>query len=544
MSEGRKEKTRKFRSPLVASAESGSTQAKKERKAKEDKIRKRSRHEVQDEDDERRLTAMIFGGDYQGNMEKEEYQVASRVTASEPDASLDLFRLDRTGDEIYDDEEVQQSAKRGDNEAQEEDDSELDEGESSAKPAWVDDDDLELSIDLMQTNRLRKLRKSKQEEVGHMDGSELEKRLRKRFEGSTMANARTDWARLDVPKPNGDDEDILGSSSSPLLSSSGRLPSQILQVVRCPDANQKDFSNSTVQVVHFHPGSDPDRPLMLTAGLDKTLRFFLVGADDSDKIHGIHFPRMPIYSAQFLGDTGKVAVSGRRPFFYIYDMVAGKLDLVPKIMGRDEKSLEKFAASPDGRTLAFLGNDGYIILVDVKSKQWIADLKMNGSVRAVTFTPDSEQILASGSDGDVYRFDLRTQRCIERFSNEDGTITSALVVSNKHIAIGAESGVVNLYSDRTSARTAPLKSIMNLSTNCDFAKFNHDGQIMAFSSRREKHGLKLLHVPSQTVFSNWPTSKTPLQYVWSLDFSPQSKFMAIGNDKGKCLLYKLNHYND
>jgi U3 small nucleolar RNA-associated protein 18 len=77
--------------------------------------------------------------------------------------------------------------------------------------------------------------------------------------------------------------------------------------------------------------------------------------------------------------------------------------MVPKIMGRQEKSLEKFAVSPDGRTIAFIGNDGYIILVDVHSKQWIADLKMNGSARAVTFTPDGEEILGSGSDGDVYR---------------------------------------------------------------------------------------------------------------------------------------------
>jgi len=139
------------------------------------------------------------------------------------------------------------------------------------------------------------------------------------------------------------------------------------------------------------------------------------------------------------------------------------------------------------------------------------------------------------------RFDLRTKRCLERFSNEDGTVTSSLASSQKHLAVGAESGVVNLYTDRNNA---PLKSIMNLSTNCDLAKFNHDGQILAFSTRREKHGLKLLHVPTQTVFSNWPTSKTPLQYVWSLDFSPQSKFMAIGNDKGKVLLYKLSHYHD
>jgi WD40 repeat protein len=89
----------------------------------------------------------------------------------------------------------------------------------------------------------------------------------------------------------------------------------------------------------------------------------------------------------------------------LYDAVAGKLDLVPRIVGREEKSLEKFSVSPDGRTIAFIGNDGYIILVDAHTKHWIADLKMNGSVRAVTFTPDGEEIIASGSDGDVYRYE-------------------------------------------------------------------------------------------------------------------------------------------
>lgn len=76
---------------------------------------------------------------------------------------------------------------------------------------------------------------------------------------------------------------------------------------------------------------------------------------------------------------------------------------MPRIIGREEKSLEKFASSPDGRTIAFLGNDGYIIMVDGRSKGWVTDFKMNGSARAVAFTPNGEQILSSGSDGDIYR---------------------------------------------------------------------------------------------------------------------------------------------
>jgi len=264
-------------------------------------------------------------------------------------------------------------------------------------------------------------------------------------------------------------------------------------------------------------------------------------------------PKLPIYSASFLGSSGNVVVSGRRPFFYIYDAVEGKFDMVPRIVGREEKSLEKCVTSPDGRTIAFVGNDGYVILFDASAKQWIADLKMNGSVRALSFTPDGEYILGSGSDGDVYRWEMRTRQCVERFSNEDGTITASLASSSRHVAVGAESGVVNLFSDHSSGlrqgsllktNRSPLKSIMNLHTSADALRFNSDGQILAMSSRREKHSMKLLHVPSMTVFSNWPTSKTPLSYVWSMDFSPGSSFLAVGNDKGSCLLYRLMHYQD
>ena len=39
-------------------------------------------------------------------------------------------------------------------------------------------------------------------------------------------------------------------------------------------------------------------------------------------------------------------------------------------------------------------------------------------------------------------------------------------------------------------------------------------------------------------------SQTPLSYVFSLDFSPNSGYLAVGNDKGKVLLYRLRHYGE
>ena len=47
-----------------------------------------------------------------------------------------------------------------------------------------------------------------------------------------------------------------------------------------------------------------------------------------------------------------------------------------------------------------------------------------------------------------------------------------------------------------------------------------------------------VHLPSKTVFSNWPGPKTLKGHVTATDFSPSSSFFAVGNDKGKALLFR------
>ncbi|KAL7519848.1 hypothetical protein ACHAWX_004729 [Stephanocyclus meneghinianus] len=122
--------------------------------------------------------------------------------------------------------------------------------------------------------------------------------------------------------------------------------------------------------------------------MERMLWFFCIDGKNNDNIHGIHFLHMPIMCASFVGNYGSAVMSGRRPFFYVYDAASGSVEQVHATMfGRKEHSLEWFTVSPDGRVIAFVGNDGYIILIDGFSKRWIGDLKMNGSVRAITFSP-------------------------------------------------------------------------------------------------------------------------------------------------------------
>ena len=89
----------------------------------------------------------------------------------------------------------------------------------------------------------------------------------------------------------------------------------------------------------------------------------------------------------------------------------------------------------------------------------------------------------------------------------------------------------------------PSKTIMSLTTRTDVLRFNHDESLLAISSQMKKDSLKIFHVPSKTVYSNWPTAQTPLHYVTSVDFSANSGMLAIGNDRGKVLLYRLKHYH-
>ena len=65
-------------------------------------------------------------------------------------------------------------------------------------------------------------------------------------------------------------------------------------------------------------------------------------------------------------------------------------------------------------------------------------------------------------------------------------------------------------------------------------------QILAMASRMTKDALRLVHLPSFTVFQNWPTSRSPLGYVHSLAFSPGGGYLAIGTARGNALLYRLH----
>lgn len=420
--------------------------------------------------------------------------------------------------------------------------------QDAPKAAWQDPDDENVTVNIEKESRLRKLRTSEGE--SRITGAEYTQRLRTKFEA---LNQNTEWAKIPSAKrarveDDSDGEDALESvvqSTQSLVAPSTTLPAQNLSVTRVRDANVREPSESVVESIDWHPNGK----LLMTAGQDKTIRLFEIDGENNPKAQGVFFNDMPILHAAFTPDGTQIIAAGRRKYFYAFDLNQGEAYKVPGIKGRAEKSLESFVLSPDGSNITFFGNDGALLLVDMRSKNLVASLKMNGTLRAADYSGDSRELYSFGGEGQVYVWDVRARRCRHKFFDEGCVQGTSLTVSkslgtDQYLATGSNSGIVNIY-DRANLfeeRPSPLKALSSITVPVDCMAFNSDAQLFAWSASNKKQCLRVAHVASRTTFANWPTAQSPLGHVSCLSFSPNSGYLAVGNHKGRVLLYRLNHF--
>ncbi|KAJ0806224.1 putative transcription factor WD40-like family [Helianthus annuus] len=500
---------------------------------KKKKERKESKEAVTEQEAEmKKLENALFGSLLPVTFGNDSEEV------DEPNDDSALFFTDRSANSVlsvYEDDVVKGEIVGADDNAK-------------RKPVWVDEEEQKVNINIAKVNRLRKMRKEEDESI--ITGTEYVTRLRAQH---MKLNPATEWALFDSQakddtsdsdsdQDNGDIDTIFQTNEDLVVKGKSKLLPGSLEYARLVDANAQDPSHGPINSVQFHRNGQ----LLLTAGLDKKLRFFQIDGKRNTKIQTIFLDDCPIRKASFTPDGSQVILSGRRKFFYSLDLVKAKTDKIGPLVGREEKSLESFEISPDSKTIAFIGNEGYILLVSTKTKELIGTLKMNGTARALTFANGGQQLLSTGGDGQIYHWDLRTMTCFHKGVDE-GCITGTALTTTPTgnlFAAGSDSGIVNVYNrdEFLGGNKKPVKTIENLTTKIDFMKFNHDAQILAVCSSMKKNSMKLVHIPSFTVFSNWPPANRNLQYARCLDFSPGGGMMAMGNAAGHVLLYKLNHY--
>jgi len=215
-------------------------------------------------------------------------------------------------------------------------------------------------------------------------------------------------------------------------------------------------------------------------------------------------------------------------------------------------SMEICAFNPTGKILAVASRRGYVHLVDWRSStsggQVIGSVKMNSTLKSLWWNNEGE-LLSLAEDSEIYVWDVGQRRCLRKWK-DDGGYGSRILSGDrggKYLAIGSSSGIVNIYGSNETGSTRsekpqPIKALGNLTTAISTLRFNADSQLLAIASKTKKNQMRLVHLPSLTAFSNWPTSGTPLSHVSSIDFAPDSRYVAMGNNRGRVLLYHLRDF--
>lgn len=446
--------------------------------------------------------------------------------------------------------------------------------DSDEENAWEDSDDERMNVSVATSDRLKKLRKTQGETS--ISGASYVRRLRAQFE---KIYPRPAWAdQLDEEPENADDGDDMDADETPVSDPKNNtnavlsvlaatqqfvvqkkhklIPPHKISITRLKDANQAKRSRSGVQAVAFHH----THPLMLTAGYDRTIRVFHIDGKANSLVTSLHFKDLPIQCAGFspLGnEDGKTLVfaGGRRRYMHKWDLSSGDVEKISRMYGHEstQRSFEHFVISPTGKYVVLRGSNGWANLVSGETGRWITGFKMEGNLVDFDFARDESYLVMVNSAGEVSEYAVnesanagKHQGLALRKWRDDGVGITKVKLggpNNRWLAVGSNNGLVSIYDRKLlEENPKPFKSVGSLVSSISLLEFSPDGQVLCIASRGVKDALRLVHMPSGTVFSNWPTSGTPLGRVTSVLFTPNNQMLAVGNDVGKVTLWRLNHY--
>jgi U3 small nucleolar RNA-associated protein 18 len=442
-------------------------------------------------------------------------------------------------------------------------------------PAWSDDDDVRLPerraksfVDAPDWARppAAKRRRGADSDLlaGEFDSSEDDGSEASTFSYSSEAVPADTDAALEV---------TVLQSTDLLTSAELGLPSGRLDVSMLSDVTQHAPHTAAILDLDFHVTSK----LIATTGLD-AVHLFQVDGTANPKLQTFRFRGEQRKSAtgfrprasKFTPDGRTLIVAGRAGTYFSIDL-ASPTEAVQEIQGVTHnhgrlRSHEKFAISPDGAMIAFIGGQGYFYLVALPSHSLVATVKTEAAVKDLSFSPDGRHVVAAGVNGRITIYDVRAlgsrasaplgggprARPLTAFGDEGALVTKCVSFSpdGDYIAAGASSGVVNVYKTvdalkaTAEAPPKPVHAILNMVQEASGVAWHPTGECLSMWSSEAKDVFKVAHTATGTVFQNWPTSGTPLHYVSAAQFSPDGRMLAVGNGKGLVRLFQLNHYVD
>ena len=481
-------------------------------------------------------------------------------------------------------------------------------------PVWHDSDDDRLTISLATNRIMRKLRKYEGEDI--ISGREYALRLGEHYKS---LHVQPQWAQVAIARALGkkkgdenaerpknrrrssawshdhdedfsDDEDETDPSTLPLSeflrdirnfqpsqAKRRHLRPETLDIQRSRDIPEHHCEKVTA--LQFHP-SLPS--ILMSASKSTLLRLHKIDPaahpTPNPTITTIQLARTPIKRACFSGvDGGNITIAGRRRYIHTWNLTSGKVTKTSQIAGDitklEHRTFEWFRASPCGRYIAILGTlkrgGGTINILSSVSMMPAAEARLNSRDGVADFMwwRNGEGLTVLGRNGGVGEYSLSQQMFVTTWTDQGnigGTVLGLggkggpdLLGTDRWLAIGSKSGIVNVYDRKTlyskvsmtgegeisvemenSGRPEPRKTLEQLVTKVTTTEFSPDGELLVVASVERKDALRVVHLPTCTVYRNWPTEQTPLGRITAVAISGE-RHLAIGNDTGKIRIWDI-----
>ena len=419
-----------------------------------------------------------------------------------------------------------------------------------------------LTINLNKTNKLRKLKK----EIGESKITSEEYELRIRDHYNNMNNIKNNdlykWAEdeenedantNDISGANqeGDDlENLLRTNKSILNENKILTNSNNLKYQPCPQVTKLPGYQhiSIMSTINFHPNK---KEILLTSGLDKKLKIFNINYEDnfsSKLVKTINTLDIPIFSVKFISNED-IIITGRRKHYYLYNIENQHLSRIEgnfALSSNKINSLEKCFVGIDSNIYSFGDNYGNIYLYDISTKRFKYDIKISSSINSICFD-DKNYLYTVGDQSEIYIYDLRQYRnCLKKVNDYGNFYTNCMEISYdyNYIATGGKQGYVNLYSVSDLIKdlnedVEPVKIYDNLTTSCDYVRFNKINSMLGMSSKWKKNALRFVNLENKNVFINFPSFREHMKYPFCFDFNCDNSLISIGNDEGKAFLFHI-----
>ena len=338
------------------------------------------------------------------------------------------------------------------------------------------------------------------------------------------------------------EEDVYQKRTDHVIDRSKSIPHGTIAYQSLRDANRSEYSEASVNAVDFNLRNPT---VMLTASPDHRLRLFQVDNNGSSKLQTVKFDDFPLRNAKFSPAGNLILCGASRPRYALVDVEKSAITMVNGF-NASERNHNVFTFSPYANQVCFSSHTGSSHVVSLATHQVIYSLKGDGPCSASAFHPTNDNQLFTIGGSKVYVWDIRTRRPLKIHQDAGSLLSTSLGVSDNHYAVGSSSGVVNVYNmpkvwsgGPLDEPPAPQKSIMSLTTEVSFSSFNSTGDVLCIGSQKKKNAFRLVHVPSQTVFSNFPRPGRQYRKPVCCGFSPSSGLLCLGM---YCLFTKLHMY--